>query len=55
MRGALIERGVLTEALDAQVHERAAETVEEAVRFAEESPEPSPGTVCDGLLASSCE
>ena len=51
-REALLERGVLTEALDAEVRARAETTIAEAVKFAAESPEPLPGTVCDGLLAS---
>jgi TPP-dependent pyruvate/acetoin dehydrogenase alpha subunit len=51
MRAALLDRGVLTEALDADIRARAKQAIAEAVRFAKESPEPSPGTVCDGLFA----
>jgi TPP-dependent pyruvate/acetoin dehydrogenase alpha subunit len=52
MREELTERGVLTEALDAEVRARAEAAIADAVKFAEESPEPEPGTVCHGLLAS---
>jgi len=51
MRSALLERGVLTEALDVEVRSRAEAAIAEAVRFAQESPEPTPDTVCDGLLS----
>jgi len=54
MREALAERGVLSEALDAEVRARADATIAQAAQFAEESPEPEPGTVCHGLLAT-CE
>jgi len=50
MREALLERGVLTEALDAEVRARAEQTIQEAIRFADESPEPCPTTLYDGLL-----
>jgi len=50
MREALLARAVLTEALDAEVRARAEQTVQEAIRFADESPEPRPTTLCEGLL-----
>jgi len=53
MREALLARGVLTEESDAQIRQQAQQTVEEAVTFARESPEPNPDTLCRGLL--SCE
>jgi TPP-dependent pyruvate/acetoin dehydrogenase alpha subunit len=50
MREALLLRGVVTEALDAEVRARVEQTIEDAIRFAQESPEPCPTTLCDGLL-----
>ncbi|MBM3476585.1 MAG: thiamine pyrophosphate-dependent dehydrogenase E1 component subunit alpha [Armatimonadetes bacterium] len=50
MREALLTRGVLTEALDAEVRARAEQTIQDAIRFADESPEPCPTTLYDGLL-----
>ena len=52
MREALLARGTLTEARDAEIRSRAEQTIQEAIRFAEESPEPCPTTLCDGLLSS---
>jgi TPP-dependent pyruvate/acetoin dehydrogenase alpha subunit len=52
MRRALMDRGILTDDLDAVISARAARTVADAVAFAEQSPEPSPDTLCEGLLAS---
>jgi TPP-dependent pyruvate/acetoin dehydrogenase alpha subunit len=54
MREALVQRGVLDDALDEGIRRRAKERVGEAVAFAKESPEPSPETLCDGLLAGPC-
>jgi len=51
MREALLTRGVLTEALDQQVRARSEEIVAGAVKFAKESPEPTPETLCHGLLS----
>ena len=54
MREALVARGLLDESKNAEIVASAEATIEEAVKFAEESPEPSPDTVCDGLLACQC-
>jgi TPP-dependent pyruvate/acetoin dehydrogenase alpha subunit len=52
MREALMGRGAIDDALDAEVRTRAESVISDAVRFAEESPEPEPGTVCHGLLST---
>jgi len=52
MRQALTDRGMLTDDVDAAINARAAQTVADAVAFAEQSPEPSPETLTEGLFAS---
>ncbi|MGQ9731989.1 MAG: thiamine pyrophosphate-dependent dehydrogenase E1 component subunit alpha [Candidatus Zipacnadales bacterium] len=52
MRNALREQGVLSEAEDVEIRARAARTIQEAVQFAEISPEPDPQTLCQGLFGS---
>ena len=51
MREALVERDILDDAADARIREHAETVIQEAVTFAEESPEPCPTTLCDGLLS----
>jgi TPP-dependent pyruvate/acetoin dehydrogenase alpha subunit len=50
-RTVLLERGLLTEQVDARVTEEARNVVGDAVRFAEESPCPDPGTLLEGVFA----
>jgi len=52
MKEALMDQGILTEEHDEQLTSEAAQTIEEAVRFARESPDPDPATVRTGLFAS---
>jgi len=52
MRDALVQRGLLDDELDGETRARAQRTVEEAVAFAESSPEPSPDTLLEDLFAS---
>ncbi len=52
MRQALADRGLLDDELDARIRARAEQTIADAVTFAEQSAEPSPDTLCEGLLVS---
>lgn len=51
LRGRMISEGVLTEAAAAQLEAEARAVVEDALRFADESPEPDPTTLLDGVTA----
>jgi pyruvate dehydrogenase E1 component alpha subunit len=51
LRGRLASEGVLTEAAAARLEAEARRAVDDALRFAEESPEPDPATLLDGVTA----
>ena len=50
-RAALLERGVMTDAEAGDLQARAAAAIEEAVTFAQESPDPDPETLREGVYA----